>query len=48
MHYALNLKGNLPTPCHALRVKVNPPNARNQIMIEIYSLSDPNKICAEY
>jgi len=46
-HYVLSLKGNLPTPCHTLRVKVNPPDARNQIMIEVYSLSDPNIMCAE-
>jgi hypothetical protein len=46
-HYLLSLKGNLPTPCHALRVKVNPPDATNRIMVEVYSLTNPNKMCAE-
>ncbi|MGD0750896.1 MAG: hypothetical protein ABSA23_05760 [Anaerolineales bacterium] len=46
-HYFLDLKGNLPTPCHTLRVKVNPPDATNRIMVEVYSLADPNKMCAE-
>jgi len=45
--FYLALKGNLPTLCHELRVKVDPPDPRNQIMIEVYSVSDPAKICAE-
>ena len=45
--FSLTLKGNLPTPCHELRVKVDPPDPRNQIMIEVYSVTDPTKICAE-
>ncbi|MGD0877072.1 MAG: hypothetical protein ABSA01_02860 [Anaerolineales bacterium] len=46
-NYILSLKGNRPTPCHALRVKVDPPDAANRIMVEVYSLSDPNMMCAE-
>jgi hypothetical protein len=45
--FSLNLKGNLPTPCHELRVKYNPPDPQNRIMLEVYSLVDPKKICAE-
>jgi hypothetical protein len=45
--YILSLKGNLPTPCHMLRVKVDPPDATNRIMLEVYSLTDPTKMCAE-
>ena len=47
VQFSLALKGNLPTPCHELRVKVDPPDPRNQIMIEVYSVTDPTKICAE-
>ena len=43
----LELKGNLPTPCHKLRVKVNPPDANQQIQVEVYSLADPAEICIQ-
>jgi hypothetical protein len=46
-HYIISLKGNLPTPCHILRVKVDPPDTTNRIMLEVYSLTDPTKMCAE-
>jgi hypothetical protein len=45
--FILELKGNLPTPCHKLRVKVNPPNASKQIQVEVYSLADPAEICIQ-
>jgi len=45
--FSLALKGNLPTPCHELRVKVDPPDTTNRIMLEVYSLTDPTKMCAE-
>jgi hypothetical protein len=43
----LTLQGNLPTPCHTLRVRVNPPDEQNRITIEVYSLTDPAKTCAQ-
>jgi hypothetical protein len=45
--FVLELKGNLPTPCHKLRVKVNPPDASGQIQVEVYSLVDPAEICIQ-
>lgn len=44
---SLALKGNLPTPCHELRLKVNPPDQENTIFAEAYSVIDPNEACAE-
>lgn len=43
----LNLKGNLPTPCHELRVDVRAPDSENKIQIEVYSLVDASKICIQ-
>jgi hypothetical protein len=45
--FMLELKGNLPTPCNKLRVKVNPPDANQQIQVEVYSLADPAEICIQ-
>lgn len=39
------LAGNLPDPCHYLRVVVTPPDANNTINIEAYSLVDANTAC---
>jgi hypothetical protein len=44
---ALMLEGGLPTPCHELRVVAAQPDAENRIMIEAYSVVDPNKICVQ-
>lgn len=43
----LSLKGTLPTPCHYLRVKMSPPDAENKIVIEIFSVADPNQVCIQ-
>ncbi len=47
LQFMLNIKGNLPTPCHQLRALVNPPDAENKILVEVYSVSDPNAICVQ-
>lgn len=39
------LNGNLPDPCHFLRVVVTPPGSSDTINIEVYSLVDPNTVC---
>lgn len=44
---SLRLKGNLPTPCHVLQVDMAAPDGENRIQIEVYSLVDPNKMCAQ-
>jgi len=43
----LTLQGNLPTPCDNLRVQVSPPDEQSRITIEVYSLTDSTKICAQ-
>ncbi len=47
LQFTLNLKGNLPTPCHKLHVDVGEPDAQNQIHIDAYSLVDPALACAQ-
>lgn len=44
---ALALKGNLPTPCNQLRVLASPPDAQNHIQVEVYSVIDPERMCAQ-
>jgi len=43
----LQLLGNLPTPCHQLRAIVSPPDDQHRIQVEIYSLTDPEKVCTQ-
>lgn len=43
----LTLKGSLPTPCNQLRVLANPPDEQNRIQIDVYSVIDPDQICAQ-
>lgn len=43
----LVLRGDLPTPCNQLRVKVSEPDAQNRIQVEVYSVIDPNVICIQ-
>lgn len=45
--FSLLLKGNLPTPCHQLRVEYREPDAQNRIMLEVYSLADPQAVCVQ-
>ena len=39
------LKGDLPTPCHQLRVVTMEPNENDAINLEVYSLVDSSGIC---
>lgn len=41
------LSGSLPTPCHELRIDVSPPDEEGKIVIEAYSVADPDAICAQ-
>ena len=43
----LSLQGNLPTPCNYLRVNVQPPDAENRVVVEVYSVTDPNMMCIQ-
>jgi hypothetical protein len=47
LQFSLNIKGNLPNPCHRLRISPNPPDAENRINVEVYSLLDPAQICVQ-
>jgi hypothetical protein len=43
----LHLMGSLPTPCHQLRLNISQPDTENRILIDLYSVVDPDKICAQ-
>ncbi|MGD9091346.1 MAG: hypothetical protein PVF74_00755 [Anaerolineales bacterium] len=43
----LNMKGNVPTPCHHLRATVHEPDAQNRIEVEVFSLSEPDVVCIQ-
>lgn len=47
LQFTLALKGSLPTPCHQLRVSVSPPDADNKVIVDVYSISDPDEMCAQ-
>jgi hypothetical protein len=47
LQFTLHLTGNLPTPCDQLRVAVNPPDTDNKIVVDVYSVSAPDKVCAQ-
>jgi hypothetical protein len=44
---SLQVQGDLPTPCNQLRVDIEAPDAENRIEVELYSVSDPNRVCAD-
>jgi hypothetical protein len=44
---SLVIKGNLPTPCNQLRAKIGAPDAENKIEVELYSVSNPDRACAQ-
>ena len=43
----LALSGSLPTPCNQLRVATNPPDNKNRILIEVYSVIETGQICVQ-
>jgi len=43
----LRLAGNLPTPCHQLRVAVSEPDAKKNIPIDVYSVVQKDVVCVE-
>lgn len=45
LQFALVMRGNLPTPCHELRAIVAEPDEQNRIMIETYTVFDPDEPC---
>ncbi len=47
LQFTLVLKGNLPSPCHGLRVAVSEPDPQNKIAVDVYSVTDPDKACIQ-
>lgn len=47
VQFFIDIKGDLPTPCNQLRIMVNAPDSQNRIMLEVYSVADPNRICTQ-
>jgi hypothetical protein len=45
--YDLYIEGSLPTPCNAPRVQINPPDANNRILVDLYSVIDPEMMCTQ-
>jgi hypothetical protein len=43
----VSLQGNLPTPCHQLRVDVSGPDAQQEIHLKVYSVVNPQQMCAQ-
>ena len=43
----LALKGNLPDPCHQLRVVIGQPDEQNRIDVDVYSVTDPDMFCVQ-
>jgi hypothetical protein len=44
---SLSLSGDLPTPCHELRVDIEEPDAENKINVAVYSVVDPDQVCIQ-
>jgi hypothetical protein len=47
MQVRLQLKGDLPTPCHQLRAVVSEPDSQDRINVELYSLVEPDLNCIQ-
>jgi hypothetical protein len=47
MQVRLQLKGDLPTPCHQLRAVVLDPDSQDRINVELYSLVEPDLSCIQ-
>jgi hypothetical protein len=47
LQFMLSIQGNLPTPCHQLRVEVNPPDTENRVVVDVYSVTNPDAICMQ-
>ena len=43
----LHLVGSTPTPCHAVRARVHAPDSENLIVVDVYSVYDPQAVCAQ-
>jgi hypothetical protein len=44
---SLTFRGDLSTPCHELRAIIHPSDRENKIVVEAYSVVNPDMICAQ-
>ena len=44
---SLSLRGDLPTRCNELRVKLDAPDQENKIRVDVYSVVNPEKACVQ-
>ena len=44
---SLSVQGDLPTPCNQLRADIGAPDAENKIDVDLYSVTNPDKVCAQ-
>ncbi|HND47081.1 MAG TPA: hypothetical protein PKJ84_15520 [Anaerolineales bacterium] len=47
VQFMLQLKGELPTPCHQLRIATNPPDKDHKVLVDVYSVVNPAEICIQ-
>ena len=47
LQFRLQVQGSLPTPCHELRAVIDEPDAQNRIQVQVYSMVDPETVCAQ-
>jgi len=44
---SLDISGDLPTPCHQLRVEIAAPDTENKITMDIYSVVNASMVCTQ-
>lgn len=44
---SLVVNGDLPTPCHRLRITVSQPDSENKITVDVYSVVDSKQACIQ-
>ena len=47
LQFMLALKGNMPTPCNKLRIDTSQPDNENKVIVNVYSVSNPDEMCAQ-
>ena len=45
--FQLHVSGNLPDPCHELRIAIGQPDTAKYIAVQVYSVVDPAMICIQ-
>ena len=44
---SVTITGDLPTPCNQLRAEIHEPDAENRIVVDVYSVVDPDQVCVQ-